>query len=223
MDSMTADQRLCSGPGCMAEGGEHYVHISRFSTGGRSRLKACKNCRNERERQRKQGLLQKAAIEAEETRGARIRRNQKKISHHLESGLQMPDTIGKSPGFIKRFGTDAQELKRHVEAQFSSGMSWENRGKGGLWRFEKIIPADAFDLGDPEQLNRYSHYTNLRPVLYTHTQKGGAKCRSYLGMQWDNGTPVGGWDASPIPVGIPVRKGQVPPGCAVEMAMVVGG
>lgn len=49
----------------------------------------------------------------------------------------------------------------HLEAQFTDGMTWENRS---LWHIDHIIPCCAFDLTKPEEQAKCFHYTNLRPL-----------------------------------------------------------
>lgn len=58
-------------------------------------------------------------------------------------------------------GCTALELKAYLEAQFSPGMTWEDRSK---WHIDHIIPCANFDLNDPEQQRACFHYTNLQPL-----------------------------------------------------------
>ena len=41
-------------------------------------------------------------------------------------------------------GYTKEELKKHLEAQFRDGMTWENYGRGG-WQIDHIIPISAFN------------------------------------------------------------------------------
>ena len=58
-------------------------------------------------------------------------------------------------------GCSASELLIHIEAQFTNGMSWDNRSE---WHVDHIKPVCSFDLTDPEQQGVCFHYTNLRPL-----------------------------------------------------------
>ncbi|AEC22287.1 hypothetical protein PT7_P051 (plasmid) [Pusillimonas sp. T7-7] len=56
-------------------------------------------------------------------------------------------------------GCDWQELKRHLEKQFSKGMSWANRGQ---WHIDHIVPLASAK--DEAELLKLCHHTNLRPM-----------------------------------------------------------
>lgn len=56
-------------------------------------------------------------------------------------------------------GCDFNELKHHIEMQFTEGMNWENKE---LWHLDHIIPISIATTEDEVFL--LSHYTNLRPM-----------------------------------------------------------
>jgi hypothetical protein len=58
-------------------------------------------------------------------------------------------------------GCSTNELKSHLEKQFTDGMSWKNYGD---WHVDHIRPCCSFDLTDPEQQKECFHYTNLQPL-----------------------------------------------------------
>lgn len=58
-------------------------------------------------------------------------------------------------------GCSMAKLRRHIEAQFSDGMTWANMGK---WHIDHIVPCSAFDLSKPENQQRCFNYKNLRPM-----------------------------------------------------------
>lgn len=60
-------------------------------------------------------------------------------------------------------GCSPETLKRWIESQFSSGMSWDNHASDG-WHIDHIRPCASFDLTDPEQQRTCFHYTNLQPL-----------------------------------------------------------
>ena len=59
------------------------------------------------------------------------------------------DIVGCSPEF----------LKEHLEKQFISGMTWENRNE---WHIDHIIPLSSAKTED--ELYKLCHYTNLQPL-----------------------------------------------------------
>lgn len=62
------------------------------------------------------------------------------------------------------------ELQAHIAAQFSAGMTWENRN---LWEIDHIVPlASAKTESD---LIRLSHHTNLQPMWTEDNRRKGAK------------------------------------------------
>lgn len=58
-------------------------------------------------------------------------------------------------------GCTFDELRRHIEAQFTNGFSWENRSE---WDVDHFIPVTAFDLTDPEEQRWAFNYRNMRPM-----------------------------------------------------------
>lgn len=70
-------------------------------------------------------------------------------------------------------GCSAAAAKRHLERQFSAGMTWANWG--GVWHVDHIRPLAGFDLTDPAQLRDACHFTNLRPLPKLENLAKGAK------------------------------------------------
>mgnify|MGYP001568473679 CR=1 FL=1 len=56
-------------------------------------------------------------------------------------------------------GCDWEFLKSHIEAQFTKGMTWENRDR---WHVDHIIPLASANT--PEDIMRLSHFSNLQPL-----------------------------------------------------------
>lgn len=51
--------------------------------------------------------------------------------------------------------------RNHIEQQFPSGMTWENRE---LWHIDHYIPCETFDLTDERQQRLCNNWRNLRPM-----------------------------------------------------------
>lgn len=60
-------------------------------------------------------------------------------------------------------GCSGNQLKLHLEQQFTEGMSWSNYGKDG-WEIDHIKPCSLFNMVDPEEQRKCFHYTNLQPL-----------------------------------------------------------
>lgn len=69
-------------------------------------------------------------------------------------------------------GCSSSELKKYLEKQFASGMSWDNRS---TWHIDHIIPCSSFDLTDLKQREKCFHYTNLQPLWAIDNMRKGSK------------------------------------------------
>ena len=66
---------------------------------------------------------------------------------------------------LELLGCDGKFLKKHLEKQFSKGMSWGNYGE---WHVDHIIPIDYFlknhDFNNIEVQKECFNYSNLQPL-----------------------------------------------------------
>jgi hypothetical protein len=62
---------------------------------------------------------------------------------------------------IKLLGCTPEQLKEHLENQFTEGMAW---GQQGLWHIDHQLPCAAFDLTDKKQQSYAFHWSNLQPL-----------------------------------------------------------
>jgi hypothetical protein len=60
-------------------------------------------------------------------------------------------------------GCTIDELRDHLESQFTDGMTWDNMGRGG-WHIDHIIPCSFFDLTKPSHQKLCFNYQNLQPL-----------------------------------------------------------
>jgi hypothetical protein len=72
--------------------------------------------------------------------------------------------VKKSKHTTQLLGCSIEELKQHLEKQFTKGMAWENYGK---WEIDHIIPCYSFDLTKEEEQCKCFKYTNLQPLWET--------------------------------------------------------
>jgi hypothetical protein len=82
----------------------------------------------------------------------------------------------KRKGYTKRsqtyniLGCTYEEFKKHLENQFTKGMSWENQGE---WHLDHIYPVSLAK--DEEELYKLNHYTNFQPLWAEDNFKKGNK------------------------------------------------
>ena len=69
-------------------------------------------------------------------------------------------------------GCTPDDLKAHLAAQFTDGMTLDNYGE---WEIDHIRPCASFDLTDPDQQRACFHYTNLQPLWRSDNRSKGAK------------------------------------------------
>lgn len=62
---------------------------------------------------------------------------------------------------LQYLGCSIEELKLHLEKQFSKGMNWKNYG---MWHIDHIRPCASFDLSLEKEQKLCFHYTNLQPL-----------------------------------------------------------
>ena len=67
-------------------------------------------------------------------------------------------------------GCQLPELRQHLEAQFTAGMSWANYGS---WHVDHVKPLSKAT--SREELASLCHYTNLQPLWARDNLKKGAR------------------------------------------------
>jgi hypothetical protein len=83
-----------------------------------------------------------------------------RLRNRLGSALKNNQKKGKTLDYL---GCNVEELKLHLEKQFTEGMTWDNWGKNG-WHIDHIKPLVSFDLSKEENIKIASHYSNLQPL-----------------------------------------------------------
>jgi hypothetical protein len=59
-------------------------------------------------------------------------------------------------------GCSTKQLAKHLESQFTRGMTWKNYGE--RWHVDHILPCATFDHTNQRQVEQCWHWTNLRPL-----------------------------------------------------------
>ena len=78
----------------------------------------------------------------------------------------------KSKNTLELIGGSAENLKKHLESQFTEGMTWDNHGK---WHIDHIKPCAVFDFTVKGQQHECFHYTNLQPLWAEENMRKSAK------------------------------------------------
>lgn len=88
----------------------------------------------------------------------------------------------KSARALDMVGCSMSDLRQHLEAQFSDGMTWRNHGIGsGRWNIDHVRPLASFDLADPEEQKLAFHFSNLKPEWSDANQE---KSSNWNGRLW---------------------------------------
>ena len=90
----------------------------------------------------------------------RRKRQGYKMGDLIRGALNRGGTSAKFEDFV---GYSIQQLKNHLEAQFTKDMNWE-RFRLGEIHIDHIVPVSSFDLSDPDELKSAWAITNLRPL-----------------------------------------------------------
>ena len=69
-------------------------------------------------------------------------------------------------------GCSINDLRVHLENQFTEGMTWENYGK---WHVDHILPCASFDLSKESEQIKCFNYNNLQPLWAMDNMKKGSK------------------------------------------------
>lgn len=74
-------------------------------------------------------------------------------------------------------GCSLDELKIHIESQFTEGMTWANHGLFG-WHIDHKIPLSS--AGNFDELVKLLHYSNIQPLWAIDNLKKAAKMPNEL-------------------------------------------
>lgn len=70
-----------------------------------------------------------------------------------------------------------EEMKLHIESQFTPEMTWINHGK--IWHIDHIKPLCAFDLTREDEIREATKRANLRPLLIMENLKKSTEDRKW--------------------------------------------
>lgn len=87
-----------------------------------------------------------------------------KIKRNLRSRiikLLKSTNVKKMYHTFELIGCSPDEFKKHIEKQFTDGMTWDNYGE---WHIDHIIPCFTFNLLEEDEQFKCFHYSNQRPL-----------------------------------------------------------
>jgi hypothetical protein len=70
---------------------------------------------------------------------------------------------GKAQTLLQKLGYSRDQLRQHIERQFTGRMSWKAFRQGKI-HLDHIRPLVAFDLSDPDQFREAFSLSNMRPL-----------------------------------------------------------
>lgn len=108
----------------------------------------------------KENIARKARLKEKEDLKNPLYRLKKNLRRRLSLAI---NGQCKSASTMELIGCTIEELRTHLENQFTEGMSWDNYSLTG-WHVDHIIPCKAYQLENPEQQKQCFHYTNLQPL-----------------------------------------------------------
>ena len=98
------------------------------------------------------------------------------IAELVRSGLKN-DVANSSVDRV--LGYSLQELRHHLERQFTKGMTWQTMSVRG-WHIDHILPRRCFDLTTTDGVRAYWALPNLRPLMARDNLRKGSKVVSLL-------------------------------------------
>ena len=78
----------------------------------------------------------------------------KRLNHALKGNTKFSSVL-------KLLGCSLESLKKHLESQFKSGMSWKNYG---VWHVDHIRSCYTFDLSKLSEQHKCFNWKNLQPL-----------------------------------------------------------
>ena len=98
------------------------------------------------------------------------------------------DSAVKSDTTRNLVGCTTEELKHHIQNQFTDGMTWDKLINGEI-HLDHILPCISFNLLDDAEQRKCFHYTNLQPLWAADNLK--KRDKILYNMIWHDDT---GWE-----------------------------
>jgi len=103
-------------------------------------------------------------------------RNRDRVAFYIRDSIRK----GYQSSVVKNAtGFSINQLKRHLERQFTKGMTWEVFNTGAI-HIDHIIPISNFDLSNPDEVKACWELSNLRPMWAKDNIRKSAKVLTLL-------------------------------------------
>ena len=86
------------------------------------------------------------------------------IEQKLRSKLHTFLNIKKKDNYNELFGCNSKDLKKWIEYNFTSNMSWDNYGK--YWTLDHVFPVKIFNLKNEDEQKFCFNWKNTRPLYH---------------------------------------------------------
>lgn len=101
---------------------------------------------------------------------------QYKLRKILRSSLKRSVFTG-SKSILEYLDCSLEEVKLHIESQFTDKMNWDNHGS--VWHIDHIKPLCSFDLTKEEEIRLATCKNNLQPLLVEDNLAKSAEDKQY--------------------------------------------
>lgn len=95
------------------------------------------------------------------------------INTRLREGLSRPSG-GRVAELLELLGYGIEDLRQHLERQFTSGMTWDAFCSGEI-HIDHVVPIATFDLNEESEVRRCWSLPNLQPLWALDNLRKGAK------------------------------------------------
>jgi hypothetical protein len=136
-----------------------------------SRNKEYERRRKQKNQERYRAYARKSAAKKLAAPGGRLNVNMRAA---VWRSLKSAGSSKAGRSWFELVGYTLDDLRRHIERQFTKGMTWENMGE---WHIDHILPLSGFkfsSVGDPEFRAAWA-LSNLRPLWARENQSKSAK------------------------------------------------
>ena len=150
---------------CKKLGREYMLEYSSFNKDKSRRsgtTSKCKLCFKETSKETQLKFKQNSYTKLQDNRRKRDIRPIQRIKHNLRNRIRdIFNGKTKSISAISSLGCTYSTFIKYIISKFKPGMSLDNYG---LWHIDHIKPLASFNLNNPIDVAKASHYSNLQPL-----------------------------------------------------------